>query len=319
MLTSTPTRTARGVFRVAVHGVTTLSPGFVRVTFRGPALRHFDETGFDQRIKVVLPHDEHGYDHFPFEGAWWPAWRALDESQRNPLRTYTARAIRPADGEVDVDFVAHGDAGPASAWVSRARVGDELVLIGPDARSGVSGSGVEWSPRGASTLLLAGDETAVPAISAILSQLPQDATGCVFLEVPSRDDILPLAAPDGIDVHWLPRSGAHGETAAAAHADSPSAFGAPLVAAVRDWTARYVTAKHHGVPVDPASLRDVDIDHEILWDVPEGGRLVGDFYAWLAGEAGAIKTLRRFLVSEIGIDRQQVAFMGYWRLGKAEN
>jgi NADPH-dependent ferric siderophore reductase len=43
-----------------------------------------------------------------------------------------------------------------------------------------------------------------------------------------------------------------------------------------------------------------------------------DFYAWLAGESSVIKTLRRFLVSETGIDRKRVAFMGYWRLGKSE-
>ena len=41
-------------------------------------------------------------------------------------------------------------------------------------------------------------------------------------------------------------------------------------------------------------------------------------YAWLAGEAGAIKTLRRHLVTTRGVDRRAVAFMGYWRVGKAE-
>ncbi|MDF2575363.1 MAG: hypothetical protein K0S05_2275, partial [Agromyces sp.] len=55
-----------------------------------------------------------------------------------------------------------------------------------------------------------------------------------------------------------------------------------------------------------------------LWDVPEGHSLDGDCYAWLAGEASAITTLRRFLVREAGLDRRQVAFMGYWRMGRAE-
>ncbi|WP_286343925.1 siderophore-interacting protein [Frondihabitans sucicola] len=287
--------------------MTTLSPHFTRVTFSGDELAHFGDTGFDQRIKVVLPHAEHGYSRFPSDTDWWTAWRALGNEERNVFRTYTARAIRPAEREVDVDFVAHGDTGPASAWVSKARVGDEMVLVGPDVRGAALGGGIEWNPAGASTVLLAGDETAVPAISAILAQLEPDAAGCVFLEVASDDDILTLEAPEGIDVHWLPR------------ASQAATYGAPLVAAVRDWTARFVTAKHHGAALDPASLADVDIDHDILWEVPEGGRLTGDFYAWLAGEAGAIKTLRRFLVSEIGIDRQQVAFMGYWRLGRAEN
>jgi NADPH-dependent ferric siderophore reductase len=42
------------------------------------------------------------------------------------------------------------------------------------------------------------------------------------------------------------------------------------------------------------------------------------FYAWIAGEAGVVKDLRRYLVRDVGIDRKQVAFMGYWRKGKAE-
>jgi NADPH-dependent ferric siderophore reductase len=292
---------------VTVSRIAVLSPGFVRVTFEGSELVHFGDAGLDQRLKVVLPHPDHGFERFPVTSDWWSAWRRQSNAERNVFRTYTARAIRPREREVDIDFVAHGDAGPASAWVSSAEVGDELILVGPDVRGGALGGGIEWNPAGAATVLLAGDETAVPAVSAILAQLESSAVGCVFLEVPTPDDVLDVTAPEGVHVHWLPRS-----TRQAPH-------GELLIEAVRDWTARFVTAEHHGVPSDPASLVDVDIDHDILWEVPEGGRLAGEFYAWLAGEAGAIKTLRRFLVGDLGIDRQQVAFMGYWRLGKAEN
>lgn len=31
-----------------------------------------------------------------------------------------------------------------------------------------------------------------------------------------------------------------------------------------------------------------------------------------------VKTARRLLVSECGVDRKRVAFMGYWRLGQSE-
>src|SRR5699024_12108996 len=65
-----------------------------------------------------------------------------------------------------------------------------------------------------------------------------------------------------------------------------------------------------------AELEDVDIDSTILWETTTGQ---GEFYAWLAGEAGTIKALRRHLVSELGIDRRQVSFMGYWRQGRPEN
>ena len=62
-------------------------------------------------------------------------------------------------------------------------------------------------------------------------------------------------------------------------------------------------------------FEEVDIDHTILWETTEGH---GPFYAWLAGEAGVITTLRRHLVKELGVDRKQVSFMGYWRKGRAE-
>jgi NADPH-dependent ferric siderophore reductase len=292
-------------YRATVRRLERLSPSFTRVTFGGSDLADFGADGLDQRIKVVLPLESTGFDTFP-SGDWWADWRALPDHARNPFRTYTARAVRPALGEVDVDFVVHADGGPAAAWLAAVQVGDDAMLVGPDATSGVSGSGVEWNPRGASSVLIAGDETAVPAVSSIVESLPADARGCVFLEVPTPADVLELAAPPGVSVHWLARS------------ESGAGHGARLVEAVRGWTARYVTAWHRGVEVS-----EVDVDHDILWDVPQGEArhgeaLDGELYAWLAGEAAAIKTLRRFLVAEVGVDRRHVAFMGYWRLGRAE-
>ena len=72
-----------------------------------------------------------------------------------------------------------------------------------------------------------------------------------------------------------------------------------------------------------ANVEEIDIDTGILWEVPrtaKGGAALksAPLYAWLAGEAGAIKTLRRHLVTTHGVDRRAVAFMGYWRLGRAE-
>jgi len=68
-----------------------------------------------------------------------------------------------------------------------------------------------------------------------------------------------------------------------------------------------------------SDLEDVDVDAGILWEVPEPVTDVSRFYAWLAGEAAVIKTLRRHLVTGCGVDRRSVAFMGYWRLGRAES
>jgi NADPH-dependent ferric siderophore reductase len=98
------------------------------------------------------------------------------------------------------------------------------------------------------------------------------------------------------------------------------------VPAVRDWVVRHLAAR--GIAsaavrdADPAvalaAAEQADLPDIPLWDVPEGHSLDGDCYAWLAGEASAITALRRFLVREAGLDRRQVAFMGYWRLGRAE-
>jgi NADPH-dependent ferric siderophore reductase len=65
----------------------------------------------------------------------------------------------------------------------------------------------------------------------------------------------------------------------------------------------------------------VDVDGGILWEVPAddaAARATSGPHAWLAGEAGVVKGLRRHLVLEAGLDRGSVAFMGYWLLGRAQ-
>lgn len=45
----------------------------------------------------------------------------------------------------------------------------------------------------------------------------------------------------------------------------------------------------------------------------------GSPYAWLAGEAAAVRDVRRHLVGERGFDRRAVTFTGYWRRGATED
>jgi len=287
-------------FAVSVARVQRLSTNFTRVTFTGPDLHKFGTAGLDQRIKIVLPLPGVGVSSFPQHEAWYEAWRDLPDEHRNPIRTYTVRHARPAQREVDIDFVTHGDAGPASRWVRAAIVGDEVAIVGPLADGDNPAVGIEWAPGNANTVLIAGDETAAPAICAILSALPRDARGCAYIEVPESGDAHDTFAPVGVTVTWLPRNGA--------------GHGSALENAVKGWTARFITAHASG-----ADLPDIDVDESILWEVPDGSALDGELYAWLAGEASVIKRLRRFLVSDVGIDRRQVAFMGYWRDGRAEH
>lgn len=306
-------RPAYRSFRVQVARVERLAPHFTNVTFAGDDLEGFGTAGLDQRVKVVLPLPEIGFAAFPDGDDWYGAWRELPAELRNPFRTYTVRAVRPQAREVDIVFVGHGDGGPASAWAATAAPGDEIVLIGPDELSPGRTVGIDWRPGVVDTLLLAGDETAAPAIASILESLPADAKGIALIEVPADGDRLPVRAPAGVEVRWLSRA-----DAAARHGDL-------LVPAVRDWVVRHLTAigAARAADADEAAAALAAAEHDDLadtplWDVPEGHSLDGDCYAWLAGEASAITTLRRFLVREAGLDRRQVAFMGYWRLGRAE-
>jgi NADPH-dependent ferric siderophore reductase len=304
-------RPAYRSFRVQVARVERLAPHFTSVTFTGDDLEGFGTAGLDQRVKVVLPLPEIGFAAFPDGDDWYGAWRELPAGLRNPFRTYTVRAVRPHAREVDIVFVGHGDVGPASAWAASAEPGDEIVLIGPDEQSPGRAVGIDWRPGAVDTLLLAGDETAAPAIASILESLPDDAKGIALIEVPADGDRLEVRAPAGVEVRWLSR------------ADAGCPHGGLLVPAVRDWVVRHLAAIGVARASDEAAAALDAAEHDDLpdtplWDVPEGHSLDGDCYAWLAGEASAITTLRRFLVREAGLDRRQVAFMGYWRMGRAE-
>jgi len=112
------------------------------------------------------------------------------------LRSYTARHQDPGAGEVEIDFVLHGD-GPAAAWAGAASPG---VLLG------VAG-GASLGERPAGRLLLVGDETALPAISRILGESAPDVAGVALVEVADPAEEQPLAAPAGITVRWLHRNG----------------------------------------------------------------------------------------------------------------
>lgn len=324
-----------------------LGPTFRRITFSGPGMADFGFEGpaLDMRLKLVIPpvgmapqdrydlpallagDDGHGM-------SWYQEWLRVPAERRGAMRTYTVRAWRPDVRELDVDMVLHADAdghsGPAAAWAGTAAVGDRLHIIGPHRESAGEGYGIEFVPGDAGDLLIAGDETAVPAIGSILSALPAHVMGCALLEVPHEDDVQDLPAPAGMEVRWLVR----GELPVGARLD-------PAVrAAVRTpLCADSETSIVHRAILEN-DLEDVDVDSTILWDVPQrltaaarasttadpAAEAAGEgaeghahrFYAWIAGEAGVVKALRRYLVREVGVDRHQVAFMGYWREGRAE-
>jgi NADPH-dependent ferric siderophore reductase len=306
-------RPAYRPYRATVVGIRSLSEHFTRVTFFGEQFDSFGTRGLDQRIKIVLPLPGRGLTEIGVDdertvadGTWYARWRELPDADRNPLRTYTIRAVRPELREVDVDFVTHPDhapLGPAARWLLAATIGSDVVIVGPDERSLGRGIGLDWRPAHATELLLAGDETAAPAICSILESLPVGRRARAFIEVPSEADALPLVLPAGCEITWLARDAApHGER---------------LDAAVRGWAERNTALLRTAVAAAPQPFAEIDVDCDPLWESPSNEAGTG-FYAWLAGESCMIKLLRRFLVSETGIDRSRVAFMGYWRLGRSE-
>ncbi|NPC97066.1 siderophore-interacting protein [Nocardioides sp. zg-DK7169] len=300
---------------VEVRRVDRISPSFVRLELGSPALADLGVDGpwWDQRFKLIVPHAP-GAPLPTFEGAhagWYAAWLERPVEERGVMRTYTIREVRGegADTRIVVDIVLHadGESGPGATWAAAAQVGDRAVVLAP--RRGEFFGGIEFVPGTASRVLLAGDETAVPAITAILAQLPPEARGAAFLEVPVTGDILSVVHPEGVQVVWLPREGAP--------------YGSRLHPAVLE---------HLGLGADPqGAVAEDEVDPD-LWETPtysSSGEAVLDpaalgeadvrdgLYLWIAGEARAVTGLRRALVKDHGFDRRQVAFMGYWRLGVA--
>ncbi|MFT8593718.1 MAG: siderophore-interacting protein [Bifidobacterium sp.] len=322
-------------YRVHVVKRIPLSPSFVRLVFEGDDLVDFGTDGFDQRIKLLLPLEGGRWGDPDMcspqsihKGSWWERWSALPPEDRNPMRTYTIRAIDPVSRQLTVDCILHDNPGPAGAFVWKAQPGDEIFVIGPDEHSIHSAEGIDFHPGDAKNLLLVGDETAVPGIGGILASLKNAAWrghGVALLEVPDSRDMEALnqtagfvdAAELGFTIDWVARSDSHRP------GEPDIERGASLISRMRTYAATNLAMLSHGdASSNPSSrqsiaLEDVDVDRELLWETPESA-IGRPFYAWMAGEASVIRTLRRMIVQQYGVDRSAVAFMGYWRAGKPE-
>lgn len=305
-------------FDATVASVTDLCPSLRRVTVTGPSLADFADPGWDQRLKLVLP-ATCGYECLPRDDdQWYRAWQLVPATHQPPLRTYTTRAVRhdvvTGQTEVDIDMVRHDltHAGPAARWLEDCRPGEHIVLLGPSRRCvndaaprQVRTAGLGFvPPLRTDSYLLGGDETAAPAIARIVEDLPASARGIAVVEMPHRDDAGYFPSHPGIEMRVYAREGAP--------------HGSSLVPAVVE------AASELAPPGCRCDVEEIDVDTQMLWEVPRhakgGAALVRtSMYAWLAGEASAVRAMRRHLVSERGVDRRSVAFMGYWRQGRSEH
>ena len=163
-----------------------LTPNMIRVTFSGSALDGFPTGRDGGNCKIMLP--EQGESFWAFEAR-------LKRGERPTTRTYTVRKYRADVQELDIDFVAHGDNGPASAWAMRAKEGSFLGFAGPSAPKIIDFS-ADW-------YLIAADPSAIPVAAATLEAMPRDANGIAIFEIPSASDRQEIDMPEGIEQHWL--------------------------------------------------------------------------------------------------------------------
>ena len=250
----------RAATTAVVTRVEQLTPHMVRIVAGGDGLAGLTAGEHtDHYVKILFPRPGVVYPE-PFDMA--AIRETLPRAAWPVVRTYTLRKWLPEQGEMWIDFVVHGDTGVAGPWAARARPGDVFRFLGP-------GGGYTPDPD-AGWHLLAGDESALPAIGAALDAMPAGARVTALIEVdgPAEEQKLETAAD--ADVTWLHRG------------DRP--VGEALVAAVR------------------------------ALEFPAGA-----VHAFVHGEAGFVKDLRRHLRLERQVPLDRLSVSGYWRRGMDED
>jgi NADPH-dependent ferric siderophore reductase len=188
-------RPARPQAILTVLGRERLSPHTVRITAGGPgfdALRMNEFT--DKYAKIIFVDPSLGLTP-PYDLA--ALRESLRPDQQPVTRTYTLRRADAERQQVTIDFVVHGDEGIAAPWAAHAEPGDVLTM---------SGAGGAYRPDpDCDWHLLAGDESALPAICSALEALPGDARGLAYLETSDPGQYLDAKPPAGLEIVWLQR------------------------------------------------------------------------------------------------------------------
>lgn len=183
-----------------VTAVKRISPDLIRLSFDSPDIIGADLPFTDHYIKLLFIPEGAPYQ-WPYDLA---QVREEQPKEFQPvMRTYTLRSFDTQAGTFDVDFVVHGDDGLAGPWAARAQVGESLGYAGP---------GGAWAPREEyEHVVLAGDESAAPAICAGLEALHPGQTATAYIEIAHPEATFEVPEGEGVEVHWGPRNGAtHG-------------------------------------------------------------------------------------------------------------
>lgn len=177
-----------------VIAVTDITPRMRRFRLRGDMVG-FASPGHADHIKAfffpmgvepkVVPIGERGAEFAPGE--------------RPEMRDYTPRFWSVEQGWIELDFVLHGD-GPASSWAAGATVGSKLVIGGPRG-SIVIPAAFDW-------YLLAGDETALPALGRRIEELPAGSRVVAVVEVADAAEEQRFETAADLTLHYVHRNGA---------------------------------------------------------------------------------------------------------------
>jgi NADPH-dependent ferric siderophore reductase len=193
-------RRKRPLTKLQVSRTEWLSPHMIRVVAGGPGFASFIANEYtDRYVKLVFLQPGVDYpepfdlqvvrDTFPREQ--WPT-----------TRTYTIRWFDPDAQQLAIDFVYHGEVGIAGPWAAGLKPGDDVMFAGP--------SGAYAPSPDADWHLLAGDEAALPAISAALAEIPAGKPVRAFIEVEDDREEQSLDCPGSAEIRWLHRNGPAG-------------------------------------------------------------------------------------------------------------
>ncbi|WP_172402062.1 siderophore-interacting protein [Ensifer aridi] len=181
---------------LTVDSVTDITPRLRRVRFRVADASRFD-TSDDMHLRILFNLREIAEQH-----AWQQSRQGAPRSDIRPIwRAYTVRFADRASNTIAIDFLMHDAEGPGCCWARDAKHGDVIGAAGP---SGGGLAEAQW-------YLLAGDETALPAISRILESFDETTAATVIIEVATSADVMPFASPAAVEVKWLYRNASGGD------------------------------------------------------------------------------------------------------------
>lgn len=172
-----------------------LTPHLIRVKLKVDDIHDFQHATPGNNNKILVPPPGVKEIHFPEMDPETGKMLPIPDHLASSRRTYTHSGIDLERSELFIDFVAHGEEGPASAWAIHCQPGDVLGIMmktGPK----------ELFPE-VENMLFVGDATALPAIAAMVKQLPEHTRATCVLEVYGKEDELELPSRASTTIHWL--------------------------------------------------------------------------------------------------------------------